>query len=210
MREATLSARAISPCPLCRSAAFRAICRAGLPIISIGFGRYLERLENAARLTRTLLGRLSRAGLLPRDVPELEALSACLVEARMISADIAAGAAPPVLVEMLLRSLSQDGGTMAWLIAQVQRLADTLRDRLSGEMHGMIAHGGRGLKGARLTLDLRRPNVSPAGPAPGASTGLLADFAGRVPGILRRGQRLCGREHGTRWRAAIPRPWPAH
>jgi len=164
------------------------------------FGRYLERLENAARLTRTLLGRLSRAGLLPRDVPELAALSACLVEARMISADIAAGAAPTVLVEMLRLGLSRESGTMAWLIAQVQRLADTLRDRLSGEMHGMIAHGGRALKGARLALDGPRPNAARAnlsrpdasrpdasradalhgGLAPGASTGLLADFAGRV------------------------------
>ena len=125
------------------------------------FGRYLERLENTARLTRTLLGRLSRAGLLPRDVPELAALSACLVDARMISEDVAAGAAPTVLIEMLLRGLSRERGTMAWLTAQVQRLADTLRDRLSGEMHGMIAHGGRGLKGARMALDGRRPNVSP-------------------------------------------------
>jgi uncharacterized circularly permuted ATP-grasp superfamily protein/uncharacterized alpha-E superfamily protein len=139
------------------------------------FGRYLERLENAARLTRTLLGRLSRPGLLPRDVPELEALAACLVAARLLSADVAAGAAPGVLIDMLLRAMSRDGGTMAWLTANVQRLADTLRDRLSGEMHGMIAHGGRGLKGARMALRQVGPNA-----APGASTGLLADFAGRV------------------------------
>jgi uncharacterized circularly permuted ATP-grasp superfamily protein/uncharacterized alpha-E superfamily protein len=139
------------------------------------FGRYLERLENAARLTRTLLGRLSRPGLLPRDVPELAALAACLVEARLLSADVAAGAAPGVLVEMLLRAMSRDGGTMAWLTSQVQRLADTLRDRLSVEMHSMIAQGGRGLKGARLALRQMRPDA-----APGASTGLLADFAGRV------------------------------
>jgi uncharacterized circularly permuted ATP-grasp superfamily protein/uncharacterized alpha-E superfamily protein len=139
------------------------------------FGRYLERLENAARLTRTLLGRLSRPGLLPRDVPELEALASCLVEAGLLSADVAVGAAPGVLVEMLLRAMSRDGGTVAWLTANVQRLADTLRDRLSAEMHGMIAQGGRGLKGARLALRPTRPGV-----APGASTGLLADFAGRV------------------------------
>ncbi len=139
------------------------------------FGRYLERLENAARLTRTLLARLTRAGLLPRDVPELQALSACLVEARMMSPDFTAGAAPAVLVEMLLRGLSSEAGTMAWLTAQVQRLADTLRDRLSGEMHGMIAHGGRGLKGARMALEVRRRGVRT-----GASTGLLGDFADRV------------------------------
>ena len=57
------------------------------------FGRYLERLENAARVTRTLLARLSRAGIMPRDLPELQSLSASLVETGLISADIAVGAA---------------------------------------------------------------------------------------------------------------------
>jgi uncharacterized circularly permuted ATP-grasp superfamily protein/uncharacterized alpha-E superfamily protein len=142
------------------------------------FGRYLERLENAARLIRILLARLSRAGILPRDLPELQALTACLVEARLLSGDVAAGAAPGVLIDMLLRGLARENGQIPWLIAQVQRLADHLRDRLSGEMHGMIAQGGRGLKGARLALQSGRPGAQPI--APGASTGLLADFAGRV------------------------------
>jgi uncharacterized alpha-E superfamily protein len=42
----------------------------------------------------------------------------------------------------------------------------------------MIAHGGRGLKGARMALQSGRPGAQPI--PPGASSGLLADFAGRV------------------------------
>ena len=69
--------------------------RAGWPTISTGSAATSNAWRIPARLTRTLLGRLSRAGLLPRDVPELAALSACLVDARMISEDVAAGAARP-------------------------------------------------------------------------------------------------------------------
>ena len=42
-------------------------------------------------------------------------------------------------------------------------------------MHGMIVHGGRGLKGARMALRGGKPEMAPA-----ASAGLVADFAGRV------------------------------
>ena len=50
-------------------------------------GRYLERFENAARLTRATMTRLSRGALLPRDTPDLEALAACLADAGIVSAD---------------------------------------------------------------------------------------------------------------------------
>ena len=173
------------------------------------FGRYLERLENAARLIRVLLARLSRAGILPRDLPELQAMSACLAEAGMISADIALGAAPGVLVEMLLRTASDEGGTVAWLTSQVQRLADHLRDRLSGEMHGMIAHGGRGLKGARMALQ-GRPGRSLAKMSPGGEHRVARGFRRTGAGVFRRGQRVCGGKHGARRRPPLPGFGPPH
>jgi uncharacterized alpha-E superfamily protein len=135
------------------------------------FGRYLERLENAARLTRAMLARLSRPGLLPRELPELAALSESLAAAGIVSAEHAIGASPAILTDMLQRAMARDNGPLALLIADVQALADTLRDRLSGEMHAVIAHGMRGLKGARLAL-----RAGKRGPSPG----LLADFSGRV------------------------------
>ncbi len=142
------------------------------------FGRYLERLENAARLSRAMLARLSRAGLLPRDMPDVEALAACLVDAGVISEELAAAAGPGLLRETLLRAMARDEGALARLTGRVQSLADTLRDRLSGEMHAMVAHGVRSLKGARLALRGVRKKGSAL--SQGASMGLLGDFAGRI------------------------------
>ncbi len=161
------------------------------------FGRYLERLENAARLTRAMLARLSRAGLLPRDLPELRALSACLAEADVFSEEVTNTAGATILTEALLRALTRDNGALAYLTTRIQSLADNLRDRLSGEMYTMVSHGVRGLKGARLALRGGRPhshspganapgsntpgsNSSAAGLAPSASLGVLTDFAQRV------------------------------
>ncbi len=135
------------------------------------FGRYLERLENAARLTRAVLGRLARPGLTPRELPELAALTECLALAGIVSAELSAGAGPAALTDILQRALARDNGALAELTSEVQDFADTLRDRLSGEMHAVIAHGVRALKGARLSL-----RAGKRGPSPG----LLADFAGRI------------------------------
>ena len=134
-------------------------------------GRYLERLENAARLARIVLGRLSRDTLLPRDLPTMAALIACLVDAGLVSEELAAGAGPAQLADLLLRALSGDAGTVARLTARIRDLADTLRDRLSGEMHATIVQELRRLKGARVLL---RPGQRAVG------VGLMHDFAGDV------------------------------
>ena len=52
---------------------------------------------------RAMLARLSRAGLLPRDMPEVEALAACLAEAGVIDGELAAAAGPGLLADTLLR-----------------------------------------------------------------------------------------------------------
>jgi uncharacterized circularly permuted ATP-grasp superfamily protein/uncharacterized alpha-E superfamily protein len=134
-------------------------------------GRYLERLENAARLTRAMLGRLSRGHLLPRDMPDLAALTACLAEAGIVDQEMASGASPAQLADLLLRALARDTGIVASLTGRVRDLADTLRDRLSGEMHATIAHELRRLKGNRVLL---RPGQRAVG------IGLMTDFAGQV------------------------------
>ena len=134
-------------------------------------GRYLERLESAARLARIVLGRLSRDTLLPRDLPDMAALIACLADAGIVSEELAAGAGPGQLADLLLRALAGDAGTVARLTARIRGLADTLRDRLSGEMHATIAHELRRLKGARVLL---RPGQRAVG------VGLMHDFAGEV------------------------------
>ncbi len=134
-------------------------------------GRYLERLENAARLIRTVLARLSRDTLLPRDVPDMQTLTACLIEAGIVSEELATGAGSTQLADLLVRALARDTGIVARLTGRVRDLVDTLRDRLSGEMHATIAHDLRRLKGNRMLL---RPGQREVG------IGLMSDFAGQV------------------------------
>jgi uncharacterized circularly permuted ATP-grasp superfamily protein/uncharacterized alpha-E superfamily protein len=134
-------------------------------------GRYLERLENAARLIRIVLGRLSRDTMLPRDVPDMHALVGCLIEAGIVSEELAHGAGFPQLADLLVRALGRDTGIVAGLTGRVRNLTDLLRDRLSGEMHAAMAMELRRLKGNRVLL---RPNQRAVG------VGLMNDFAGQV------------------------------
>jgi uncharacterized circularly permuted ATP-grasp superfamily protein/uncharacterized alpha-E superfamily protein len=138
-------------------------------------GRYLERLENAGRLTRATVSRLSRGALLPRDVPDLAALANCLAEAGIVSEDFAASAGSGALSDMLRRSMLREEASFARLTGRINGLADTLRDRLSGEMHAMIVQDLRRLGEARQGL---RPQRTPMTSAP--LTGPMMDFANQV------------------------------
>jgi uncharacterized circularly permuted ATP-grasp superfamily protein/uncharacterized alpha-E superfamily protein len=134
-------------------------------------GRYLERLENVARLSRTVLTRIARGTMLPRDMPEMAALLACMVDAGIVSEELSTGAGYGQLADLLLRALSRDTGIVARLTGRVRDLADTLRDRLSGEMHATIGHDLRRLKGNRLLL---RPGQRAMG------VSLMSDFCAQI------------------------------
>ena len=54
-------------------------------------GRYLERLEGAARLLRIAIGRLSRPAPTPHEMAELEVLIACLTLAGLLNAEAIEG-----------------------------------------------------------------------------------------------------------------------
>ncbi len=109
--------------------------------------------------------------MLPRDLPDMAALTACLVDAGIVSEELADGVGSAQLADLLLRALAKDTGIVARLTGRVRELADTLRDRLSGEMHATIAHELRRLKGARVML---RPGQRAVG------IGLMHAFAGEV------------------------------
>ena len=136
-------------------------------------GRYLERLETAARLVRIVLGRLGRGPPLPRDLPDFAVLTACLVDAGVVPEE-QAGAGGAQLADVLVRALSRDGGVVAGLMGRVRDLADLLRDRLSTEMHASVAGELRRLKGARVLL---RPGQRAVG------IGLAQDFTGELLGF---------------------------
>jgi len=133
------------------------------------FGRYLDRLDNVARLTRALLSRLARGAPLPHEVPEIAMLAACLAEAGVLNKEHLTEKLDASLTRLLADAVTADAGPFARMMARVQGLTDQLRDRLSGEMHESMRHGLRALKGSRMVLrGGKRVEV-----------GLLSDFCGR-------------------------------
>jgi uncharacterized circularly permuted ATP-grasp superfamily protein/uncharacterized alpha-E superfamily protein len=97
-------------------------------------GRYIERLDQRARLVRAAIGRLSRgAAMLPREVAELAVLGRCLAEAGVI-AEEEAGANPTAMTDLLFAS-TRDTGAIGGNFASVARLTERVRDRLTGDMY---------------------------------------------------------------------------
>ncbi|WP_052389584.1 circularly permuted type 2 ATP-grasp protein [Belnapia moabensis] len=129
-------------------------------------GRYLERLESAARLLRAGASRLGRATPTPRELAELRSLSACLVRAELLDAETAQGGAHGLGTRALTRALlhaTREGGAVPALLARVSYLAQLLRDRLTGEMQQALHRGLRQLSaqlghgaGVEEALDLDR------------------------------------------------------
>jgi uncharacterized alpha-E superfamily protein len=103
-------------------------------------GRYLERLEGAARLLRAALTRLARPSPAPHEMAELQVLTACLTQAGVLNAEIVAGLRNPALSDALLRAAAPWGAIHA-MIGRVSRMTGLLRDRVTGEMHAVMARG---------------------------------------------------------------------
>ena len=141
-------------------------------------GRYVERLDRAARLGRASLQRLVRtATLLPHELMELEVLAACLIEARLIPSEgvVVTGGAVTGLGEALLRSV-QENGKVTRTFADVARLTENVRDRLTGEMYATFT----------ATLRAARGDAAAAGRSlDGLTHGMVAinRFATAVAGV---------------------------
>jgi uncharacterized circularly permuted ATP-grasp superfamily protein/uncharacterized alpha-E superfamily protein len=106
-------------------------------------GRYVERLETAARLVRAALNRLTRGAPLPRELTELQTLAACLLHAGLIDGQLPnVFASTTGLTESLLGSV-RDNGSIARLFGHVARLIEVVRDRLTGDMYAAFTHSLR-------------------------------------------------------------------
>jgi uncharacterized circularly permuted ATP-grasp superfamily protein/uncharacterized alpha-E superfamily protein len=102
-------------------------------------GRYLERLESAARLTRALLMRLLRGAALPRELAEMRALARCLHAAGVLGADAAASPPDGALLPRALVAAAGPGGALAHLLEAVERPQAAVRDRLTHDMWATLA-----------------------------------------------------------------------
>jgi uncharacterized circularly permuted ATP-grasp superfamily protein/uncharacterized alpha-E superfamily protein len=98
-------------------------------------GRYVERLERKARLVRAAVARLARGGAaMPHELAELRVLGRCLVEARVIPAEAADTSGTASMADALLLSVRESGSIGAGF-ADVARLTERVRDRLTGDMY---------------------------------------------------------------------------
>ncbi len=107
-------------------------------------GRYLERLEEAARLQRAVITRILRPMPSAREVSELEILIASLGSIKMIAAEDVSVVGMNMLTAAILKAFRHNGG-MRRTLAHVSRQVETLRDRLTGEMHAVLTRSLREL-----------------------------------------------------------------
>ena len=119
-------------------------------------GRSLERLEGSARLLRTALFRLERPGTSPRENAELRSVVECLAMVGLIERETAAGLGPAALGERLLL-VATPPAELPGLLAEVSRLTERLRDRLTREVHGTLSLGLRTLGQAAARLREPQP-----------------------------------------------------
>jgi uncharacterized circularly permuted ATP-grasp superfamily protein/uncharacterized alpha-E superfamily protein len=106
-------------------------------------GRYSERLENAARLVRATLTRVSRGHLLPREAVELECLLECLARARLISPELKGAVHGAAALSAGMLATVGPSGTITSMFNRVARLTESARDRLTGDMYATFTNALR-------------------------------------------------------------------
>ena len=132
-------------------------------------GRYVERLDSAARLGRATLARLGRASR-PREFEELQTLGRILADARLIDAESVASTS----LAIGLHATMHPGGAIGGLFNNIAAMTEKVRDRLTGDMY------------ASFTQSLRAAQDAAKSPtSEGLADGLLAisRFCTAVAGV---------------------------
>ena len=143
-------------------------------------GRYLERLEEAARLQRAIIARILRPSPTAREIAEMQILVASLTSVRMMNAEDASVLGTAMLAAAVMRAFRPEGG-MRRVLAHVARQVDQLRDRLTGEMHAVLTRSLRvlGEEMKRLPADANIHSLEHAS----ALTTEILQFAATVAGL---------------------------
>lgn len=148
------------------------------------FGRYLERLEESARLQRALITRLLRPSPSPRELAEMQLLSACLSTAGMMEREDARVLSSNLVASAVMRAFRTPGagqGGMRSLLGRVSGQVDQLRDRLTGEVHAVLSRFRRELGEAMRQLP---PDSDPrALEQASLLTARVLEFAAAVAGL---------------------------
>ena len=138
-------------------------------------GRYVERLDDSARLMRATMTRLDRAPMLPHDLAEVAALSRCLLDAKLITEEQLPTSGDDSALRRAMLQAGREGGRVHRLTGEVARLVEGTRDRLTGDMHAAFTLPLRDCRAALMEAS------TPA--ALGAALGGLVRYASGVAGV---------------------------
>lgn len=147
-------------------------------------GRYMERLDNAARMMRSAALRLTVERFGPGQRQELAYLARLLVEAGLI--DPGAGEMMPDSSGLML-ALSVGGARGRGLdeaFTAVRRIAQALRDRLSNDLWNVVI---RNLRDARERIEAQPTEVDNFVAALDNLIGVVAGFGGMMSENMTRG-----------------------
>jgi uncharacterized circularly permuted ATP-grasp superfamily protein/uncharacterized alpha-E superfamily protein len=143
-------------------------------------GRYLERMEEAARLRRALIPRVARPSASPHERADIELLTACLRKAAMLRAEDTFEHGTVSRNAALLSAFRTDG-PMRRLLGRVANMSAQLRDRLTGEVHTILTRSLHSLSEAmnRLPSDSDPRAVDRAA----ALTTDILEFSAAIAGL---------------------------
>jgi len=120
-------------------------------------GRYIERLDNDARLLRTTAMRVAQGAMGPREGVELRLLGRLLDNANLMPSSAALSAPEGAAFQSGLASVGSERRGVIQVLDAIQRLTGTLRDRFSADMTSavgpLMASARQRLLGARGNLD---------------------------------------------------------
>jgi uncharacterized circularly permuted ATP-grasp superfamily protein/uncharacterized alpha-E superfamily protein len=121
-------------------------------------GRYIERLDNDARLLRTTATKVAQGAVSPRDAIELRLLGRLLSQADLMDRGAALSAPENTAFQQGLGAIATDDSGLITVLDAIQRLTSSMRDRFSVDM---ITAAGPVMAEVRQRLRAARGNLDP-------------------------------------------------
>jgi len=121
-------------------------------------GRYIERLDNDARLLRTTVTRVAQGAMGARDSAEVRLLGKLLDRANLMDPSAALSMPESAAFQQGLATVASETRGLPVMLDSIHRLTGTLRDRFSSDMNAAV---GPLLIGVRQKLFEARGNLDP-------------------------------------------------
>ncbi len=121
-------------------------------------GRYIERLDDDARLLRTTAMRVAQGAMGPRDAIELRLLGRLLTQSNLMDQASALSAPEGAAFQQGLAGVASENCGLSTVLDAIQQLAQTMRDRFSVDM---TTAAGPLMGEVRHRLLMARGNLDP-------------------------------------------------